>query len=84
MNHITRWKRNTRLMWTVWAIVKVQHTPHVDAMYLKAAHERDKLKAINAELLDACDMVQRAHVGDGISMAEAVDACLLAISKATQ
>ena len=23
MNHITRWKRNTRLMWTVWAIVMV-------------------------------------------------------------
>ncbi|QEH36552.1 hypothetical protein OJF2_51360 [Aquisphaera giovannonii] len=35
-----------------------------------------------ARLLVACDNVQRAHVGDGITMAEAVDACLLAIAEA--
>jgi len=23
MNHITRWKRNTRLMWTVWSIAMI-------------------------------------------------------------
>lgn len=33
-------------------------------------------------LLEACDLVQRAHVGDGVTMAEAVDACLLAIDEA--
>ena len=32
-------------------------------------------------LIDACDLVQRAHCGDGIDMATAVDACLLALSK---
>jgi hypothetical protein len=35
------------------------------------------------KLLEACDLVQRAHVGDGVSMADAVDACLLAIAEAT-
>lgn len=35
------------------------------------------------KLLAACDLVQRAHVGDGVSMAEAVDSCLLAITEAT-
>ncbi len=40
-------------------------------------------KSITTELLEACDSVQRAWVGDGVTMAEAVDACLLAIAKAT-
>ena len=42
-----------------------------------------RLIAAGPELLEACDMVQRAYVGDGIDMSRAVDACLLAIAKAT-
>lgn len=41
-----------------------------------------RLIAAAPDLLEACDLVQRAHVGDGVTMAEAVDACLLAIDKA--
>jgi hypothetical protein len=44
-----------------------------------------RLRVMHAgeRLLGACDLVQRAHVGDGVTMAEAVDACLLAIAEAT-
>jgi hypothetical protein len=38
-------------------------------------------ESINAELREACDLVQRAWVGDGVEMSEAVDACLLALAK---
>jgi hypothetical protein len=49
----------------------------------EAAIERNlKLGLAAPRLLAACDLVQRAHVGDGVSMAEAVDACLLAIVEA--
>lgn len=43
---------------------------------------RSHLYAAAPKLLEACDLVQRAWVGDGVEMAEAVDACLLAIAKA--
>jgi len=44
----------------------------------------DALRDAAPELLAACDMVQRAYAGDGVDMARAVDACLLAIAKAIQ
>lgn len=42
-------------------------------------------KAVNChdDLLEACKLVERAHVGDGVQMSTAVDACLLAIEKAS-
>ena len=41
-------------------------------------------QAVNShnELLEACKLVERAWVGDGISMSTAIDATLLAIAKA--
>ena len=36
------------------------------------------------DLLSACKLVDRAFCGDGVQMSTAVDACLLAIAKATQ
>ena len=52
----------------------------------RIARRVNACKGINPEavpyLLEACDMVQRAWAGDSIEMAEAVDACLLAIQKA--
>lgn len=50
--------------------------------------EQDVIDAIDRHyqqynaLLDACDLVQRAWVGDGVDMATAVDACLLAVALA--
>lgn len=58
-------------------------------------NEEEELDAIHAEnrkiarliaaaptMLEALELVQRAWVGDGVDMASAVDACLLAIAKA--
>ena len=41
-----------------------------------------KYRQAHDELLEACKMVERAWAGNGVDMAEAVDACLLAITKA--
>ena len=41
-----------------------------------------KLIAAAPDLLEACQLVERAYVGDGVNMSVAVDACLLAIKKA--
>ena len=40
------------------------------------------LIAAAPDLLDACELVDRAATGDGVEMSTAVDACLLAIAKA--
>jgi hypothetical protein len=47
------------------------------------ADARLRIMHAGPRLLEACDTVQRAWVGDGVTMAEAVDACLLAIAEAT-
>lgn len=43
------------------------------------------VKAVNChdDLLEACKLVDRAFCGDGVQMSTAVDACLMAIAKAT-
>ena len=86
------WKANniTANHWTVEA-----DSPHVkgkwqtvcdingpwDAKNYKA---NALLIAAAPELLAACDLVQEAWVNSDIQMSEAVDACLLAIKKATK
>ena len=42
---------------------------------------RKKLEAAAPDLLAACELTERAWCGDGVDMATAVDACLLAIEK---
>ena len=46
------------------------------------AHGNAVLFAAAPDMLDALELVNRAHVGDGVDMATAVDACPLAIDKA--
>jgi hypothetical protein len=46
------------------------------------AEANARLIAAAPALLAACELVQRAWVGDGVEMASAVDACLLAIAQA--
>lgn len=41
-----------------------------------------RLIAAAPDLLNACELTERAWCGDGVDMATAVDACLLAIAKA--
>ena len=43
-----------------------------------------KLTPLETELLEACDLVQRAWCGDGVEMSRAVDACLIAIKRAEE
>jgi hypothetical protein len=44
--------------------------------------ESERQRKAAPRLLAACDMVRRAYAGDGVSIPEAVDACLLAIAEA--
>ena len=41
-----------------------------------------RLIAAAPELLEACQLVERAAVGDGVDTSRAIDACLLAIDRA--
>lgn len=49
---------------------------------LRNPEDDAKLIAAAPDLREACELVQRAWTGDGVDMATAVDACLLAIAKA--
>ena len=40
-----------------------------------------RLIAVAPDLLEACELVERAWAGDGVDMSRAVDACLLVIAK---
>ncbi len=40
----------------------------------------DKTESIQEQLIEACEAVERAWVGDGIDMATAVDMCLEVLS----
>ena len=42
-----------------------------------------RLIAAAPEMLEACQLVERAAVGDGVDTSRAIDACLLAIDRAT-
>ena len=46
-------------------------------------HRVNLMKA-SEDLYEACELVDRAWAGDGVDMATAVDACLLAIAKVEQ